>query len=147
MDIIAGLIAGPYYFINLSNAVYWPHPSVKFILPAYLRLKCGIWIGRSMKWDDKWKRQKIERIAMLLLGALTARNKVGLKLNVSENKIDEVVEILPCLKQPTVSHLRNSDWLAVEVVVDEEIVREIIPKLKNAGATDIIEYPLNKVIP
>jgi len=104
-------------------------------------------IANKEAWANKWKREKIERIAMLLQGALRARNKVGLKLNVAEDNLDKVVEILPCLKEPTISHLRGSDWLAVEVVVDEEIVRDIIPQLKSAGASGIIEFPLNKVIP
>ena len=104
-------------------------------------------IANKEAWADDWKRQKIEKIALLLQGALRARNKVGLKLNVPEESLDAVVKILPCLKEPTISHLRNSDWLAVEVVVDEEVVRDIIPQLKDAGASGIIEYPLNKVIP
>lgn len=104
-------------------------------------------IANKEAWANIWKREKIERIAMLLQGALRARNKVGLKLNVAEDNLDKVVEILPCLKEPTISHLRGSDWLAVEVVVDEEIVRDIIPQLKSAGASGIIEFPLNKVIP
>ncbi len=104
-------------------------------------------IANKDAWENKWKREKIERLAMLLQGALRARNKVGLKMNVPEKYLDNVVAILPCLKEPTVSHLRNSDWVAVEVVVDEQIVREVIPKLKKVGAEGIIEYALNKVIP
>jgi len=104
-------------------------------------------IANKEAWADEWKREKIEHLAMLLKGALRARNKVGLKMNVPEKNLDEIVGILPCLKEPTVSHLRNSDWLAIEVVVDEKIVREIIPKLKKLGASGIIEYALNKVIP
>jgi len=104
-------------------------------------------IANKDAWADKWKREKIEHLAMLLQGALRARNKVGLKMNVPEKCLDKVVEILPCLKEPTISHLRNSDWVAVEVVVDEKIVREVIPKLKKVGAEGIIEYALNKVIP
>lgn len=98
-------------------------------------------------WADEWKRSKMEKLALLFKGALDAREKVGLKMNAPENKIDEIVDFLPCLKEPTVSHLRNSDWLAIEVVIDEKIVRDIIPRLKEHGACDIIEYPLNKVIP
>jgi len=104
-------------------------------------------IANKEAWEDKWKREKIEHLAMLLQGALRARNKVGLKMNVPEKSLDEVVAILPSLKEPTIAHLRNSDWLAIEVVVDEQIVREIIPKLKKVGAEGIIEYGLNKVIP
>jgi len=104
-------------------------------------------IANKAAWSDPWKRTKMEHMALLLKGALLARKKVGLKLNVAERDADAVVALLPCLKEPTVSHLRAKDWLAVEVVVDEKIVRELIPKLKAAGACDIIEYPLNKVIP
>ena len=104
-------------------------------------------IANKDAWEDKWKREKLEHMAMLLQGALRARNKVGLKLNVAEKDLDEVVPLLPCLKEPTISHLRAEGWVAVEVVVDEKVVREVIPKLKRAGAQDIIEYPLNKVIP
>ena len=103
-------------------------------------------IANKDAWGNEWKREKIEHLAMLLQGALSARSKVGLKMNVLEKNIDEIVAILPCLKEPTVSHLRNSDWLAIEVIVDEKIVREIIPKLKKIGAEGIIEYALNKVI-
>ena len=84
---------------------------------------------------------------MLLQGALRARDKVGLKLNLPADRLDEVVKILPCLREPTISSLKDSNWVAVEVIVDEKIVREIIPKLKKTGACDIIEYDLNKVIP
>ena len=104
-------------------------------------------IANKEAWENEWKREKIEHLAMLLQGALSARSKVGLKMNVPEKNINEIVEVLPCLKEPTVSHLRNSDWLAIEVIVDEKIVREIIPKLKKMGAEGIIEYALNKVIP
>ncbi len=98
-------------------------------------------------WANEWKRNKMENLALLFKGALDAREKVGLKMNAPDDKLDEIVEFLPCLKEPTVSHLRNSKWLAIEVVIDEKIVRDIIPKLKEHGACDIIEYPLNKVIP
>ena len=103
-------------------------------------------IANKETWNNKWKRAKLERIAMLLQGALLARNKVGIKLNVQESNLEKVSKILPGMKEPTVSHLKNSNWVAVEVIVDEKIVREIIPELKEAGAQDIIEYPLNKVI-
>lgn len=104
-------------------------------------------IANKAAWNDPWKRAKMERLALLLKGALLARKKVGLKLNVAERNADAVVALLPCLKEPTISPLRSPGWLAVEVVVDEKIVRDLIPKLKAAGACDIIEYPLNKVIP
>ena len=95
---------------------------------------------------DPWKRQKIDQIALLLKGALNAEKMVGLKMNVPENCMDAVVAVLPSLTSPTVSPLYNSDWLSVESVVSEQIVREIIPKLIEAGADGIIEYPLNKMV-
>ena len=98
----------------------------------------------SMK--DPWKREKIQQIALLLKGALNADNMVGLKMNVPKDKLDQVVEILPSLASPTISHLHNSDWLSVESVVEEPVVREIIPRLAKAGADGIIEYSLNKMV-
>ncbi len=98
----------------------------------------------SMK--DPWKRNKIRQIALLLKGALNADNMVGLKMNVPKDKLDQVVEILPSLASPTISHLHNSDWLSVESVVEEPVVREIIPRLAKAGADGIIEYSLNKMV-
>lgn len=95
---------------------------------------------------DPWKKQKIDQIALLLKGALNAEKMVGLKMNVPENCMDAVVAVLPSLTSPTVSPLYNSDWLSVESVVNEQIVREIIPKLIEAGADGIIEYPLNKMV-
>ncbi|MCL2492354.1 MAG: ATP phosphoribosyltransferase [Coriobacteriia bacterium] len=98
-------------------------------------------------WDDTWKRAKLESIAVLLQGALRARSKVGLKMNVPEDALDTIIEILPAMKQPSISKLLHSDWMAIEVVLDEIQVRDLIPLLKAAGAQDIIEYPLSKVIP
>ena len=95
---------------------------------------------------DKWKRQKMETLVLLLKGALEARDKVGLKLNVTARHLERVVGALPSLRMPTVSHLVNSDWVAVETVIDESVVREIIPQLKALGAEGIVEYPLNKVV-
>jgi ATP phosphoribosyltransferase len=103
-------------------------------------------IANHAAWGDAWKRTKMEHLAMLLQGALLARKKVGIKLNVQAKALDAVTGILPSLKQPTISHLKDKDWFAIEVVVDEKTVRELIPRLKQAGACDIIEYPLNKVI-
>jgi len=98
-------------------------------------------------WEDAWKRAKIENLSLLLLGALRADAKVGLKMNVPDGALDQVLALLPAMKQPTVSGLMNSGWKAVETIVDEHVVRRLIPDLKRAGAEDIIEYPLNKVIP
>ena len=90
--------------------------------------------------------EKIDQIALLLKGALTAEAKVALKLNVPKENIDEIVTMLPSLTAPTVSPLYQSDWFAVESVIDEDVVRELIPDLIKGGAVGIIEYPLNKII-
>ena len=99
---------------------------------------------------DAWKtpeiRNKVEQIALLLKGALLGEKLVGLKMNVPEKQIEVVVSLLPSLNAPTVAHLYNSDWYSVEIVVDSGIVRDLIPKLLNAGAEGIIEYPLNKFV-
>jgi ATP phosphoribosyltransferase len=103
-------------------------------------------IANLEAWEDPWKREKIEQIALLLQGALRAENMVGLKMNVPEDKVREVMEILPSLNSPTVAHLYQSSWLAVEVVVSKGQVRDLIPALLKRGAEGIIEYPLYKVI-
>jgi len=104
-------------------------------------------IASKTAWADPVKREKMENIAMLLKGAIDARAKVGLKMNVPEAKLAEVVSFLPAEKSPTVSRLSDKDWVAVEVILEEKQERELIPRLKRAGATGIITYPLNKVIP
>jgi ATP phosphoribosyltransferase len=104
-------------------------------------------IASKTAWADPWKREKMENIAMLLRGAIEARAKVGLKMNVPEAKLPEVVSFLPAEKSPTVSRLADQAWVAVEVILEERQERELIPRLKRAGATGIITYPLNKVIP
>jgi ATP phosphoribosyltransferase len=103
-------------------------------------------IANVESWNDPWKREKIEQISLLLQGALKAENMVGLKMNVPEDKVKDVMQILPSLNAPTVSHLYQSKWLAIEVVVDKDQVRELIPALMKRGAEGIIEYPLYKVI-
>jgi ATP phosphoribosyltransferase len=95
---------------------------------------------------DKWKKQKIQEISLLLKGAIDAEGKVGLKMNVAKKNLSRLISLLPALKNPTISHLTNKDWVALETVIDEKLVREIIPKLKSAGAQGIVEYPLNKLI-
>src|SRR5688572_20190867 len=104
-------------------------------------------IANKQAWAVPWKREKLENIAMLLKGAIEARAKVGLKMNVPENKLTEVIGFLPSEKSPTVSRLADQAWVAVEVILEEKQERELIPRLKRAGATGIITYPLNKVIP
>jgi ATP phosphoribosyltransferase len=103
-------------------------------------------IANREAWTDEWKRNKVEILAMLLKGALEAEGKVGLKMNVPRAKLDEVSSLLPSLHTPTISSQTDPDWVALEVIVDEDVVRDMIPELRRAGATGIIEYPLNKVI-
>lgn len=103
-------------------------------------------IANKQAWQDEWKRHKIESIAMLLQAALTAEGLVGLKMNVPRSVLDQVVAELPSLKNPTISPLSDKDWVAAEIIVEENLVRELIPRLKRAGASGIVEYPLNKVI-
>lgn len=104
-------------------------------------------IANKKSWQDKWKRTKMENIAMLLQGALAAEAKVGLKMNVPEQSFKKVLSLLSAMHSPTVSPLSDKGWYAIEVVINESTARDIIPKLKNAGASGIVEYPLNKVIP
>jgi ATP phosphoribosyltransferase len=103
-------------------------------------------IANLDSWEEPWKREKIDQIALLLQGALRAENMVGLKMNVPEERVGEVMEILPSLNAPTVSHLYQSTWLAIEVVVNKDKVRDLIPALMQRGAEGIIEYPLYKVL-
>jgi ATP phosphoribosyltransferase len=103
-------------------------------------------IANRDSWRDSWKRKKIETLAMLLKGALEAETKVGLKMNIAEKNLARLLEELPALRNPTISNLSLKGWVAVETIIDEHVVREMIPKLKAAGAEGIIEYPLNKVV-
>lgn len=103
-------------------------------------------VANKSSWKNNWKRQKIESIALLLKGAIAAEEKVGLKMNVEEKNLKKVIAVLPAMKKPTISKLSQKNWCAIETIVDEKIVRNIIPKLKEEGAQGIIEYPLNKVI-
>ena len=103
-------------------------------------------IANKKSWQDSWKKQKIETLAMLLKGALQAEEKVGLKMNVPRAKLDSLLKQLPALRDPTIATLSKADWVAVETIIDEKVVRVLIPQLKAAGAEGIIEYPLNKVI-
>lgn len=104
-------------------------------------------IANRDAWAVPWKREKMENIAMLLKGAIEAKAKIGLKMNVPRSKLADVVSFLPAEKSPTVSSLSDPEWAAVEVVLEEQQERELIPRLKRAGATGIITYSLNKVIP
>ena len=103
-------------------------------------------IANHTSWKDPWKRRKIETLALLLRGALEAESKVGLKMNLQQKNLDALLKNLPSLRNPTVSGLSQPGWVAVETIIDEKVVRELIPQLKAAGAEGIIEYPLNKVV-
>ena len=103
-------------------------------------------IANKDSWANPAKRKKIETIALLLRGALEAGSKVGLKLNLPRASLENVIARLPALRNPTVSPLSNADWIALETIIDESVVREIIPVLKSYGAEGIVEYPLNKVV-
>ena len=103
-------------------------------------------IANKNAYKVPWKKAKIEQIILLLKGALRAENMVGLKMNIPKEKMEAIINILPSLNFPTISNLNNTDWVSVEVIVETNIVRDIIPRLMSAGAQGIIEYPLNKVI-
>jgi ATP phosphoribosyltransferase len=103
-------------------------------------------IASHSAWKDGWKRNKIETLALLLRGALEAEAKVGLKMNIEQSRLKNLLDTLPALRNPTIAQLSQPGWVAVETIIDEHIVREIIPALKAAGAEGIIEYPLNKVV-
>lgn len=103
-------------------------------------------IANKDVWKNQWKKTKIENIAILLQGALAAEEKVGIKMNVPKNKLNNIISELPALRKPTISNLSDENWVAVETIINEKVVREIIPKLKRLGAEGIIEYPLLKVI-
>ena len=103
-------------------------------------------IANRTSWANRWKRRKLENLAMLLEGAITAEGKVGLKLNVRKKDLAKVLAILPAITSPTISTLSDPNWVALETILDETTVKQIIPDLRRAGATGIIEYPLNKVI-
>ena len=103
-------------------------------------------IANKESWQDQWKRRKLEDMKMLLEGAINALGKVGLMLNVNKQNLQAVLSVLPALKRPTISHLSDDEWLAVNTILDESTVRDIIPRLKQAGGQGIVEYPLNKIV-
>jgi ATP phosphoribosyltransferase len=103
-------------------------------------------IANRDAYQDPWKRQKLQKLVLLLQGAYAARDKVGLKMNLPEAQLEALLSSLPSLRNPTVAHLAQKGWIAVETVIDEKVVREIIPQLKELGAEGIIEYPLNKLV-
>lgn len=103
-------------------------------------------VANKNAYKDEWKRQKLERIGMLLKAAQAARDVVGLKMNVPSEDLDKLLEKLPALRNPTVSKLADDNWVAIETVLEESVVRTLIPELKSLGAEGIIEYPLNKLV-
>jgi ATP phosphoribosyltransferase len=103
-------------------------------------------IANQTTWHDDWKRKKIENIALMLRGAIAAEGKVGLMMNVPLDLLERIVAVLPALQKPTVASLADDGWVAVNTVIDESVVRDLIPRLKEAGASGIVEYPLNKII-
>ncbi len=112
------------------------------VLESSTRLICN-----HPAWADSWKREKLENIAMLVIGAIEAEGKVGLKMNVPAVRLNEALAAMPKgITNPTISHLSDDNWRALEIIVDKSIVRSIIPDLRKAGAEGLIEYPLNKVI-
>jgi len=96
--------------------------------------------------QDAWKRNKVDRLVMMLQGAMAANGKVGIMLNAPKDKLDEITKIFPSDKKPTVSELNDPKWVAINVILEEKLVRDFLPDLKKAGAEDIVEYPLNKII-
>ena len=103
-------------------------------------------IANKAVWEGGWKREKAENLLLLLKGALEAEPKVGLKMNVPRRKLDAVIARLPALHTPTISNQLDESWVALEIIADEAVVRQLIPQLKKVGATGIIEYPLSKVV-
>ncbi len=104
-------------------------------------------IANKKAWKDPWKKKKIDNMTMLLQGALAAEEKVGLKMNAPKTNLENICGLLPSMHAPTISHLADPNWVSLEVILDEKLARDLIPKLKRRGATGIVEYPLNKVIP
>jgi ATP phosphoribosyltransferase len=103
-------------------------------------------IANRKAWANPWKRAKIETLALMLNGAMAAQNQVGLMLNVEKRNLDAVLKVLPALNSPTVSHLRDENWVAVNTIVEQSVVRDVLPRLKAAGGTGIVEYQLSKVV-
>lgn len=103
-------------------------------------------IANNLSWDDAWKREKIKNLAILLEGAINGYGKVGLKMNVSQENLKKLLDLLPALKRPTISKLSQEGWWAIEIIVEELLARELIPRIKKIGGEGIVEYPLNKVV-
>ena len=104
-------------------------------------------IANKQSVKNSWKKRKMDNLVLLLEGAMRAQEKVGLKMNLEKKNLAKILSLLPAMKKPTVSNLADENWLGVETIIDDSVVRELIPQLKQAGASGIIEYPLNKCIP
>jgi ATP phosphoribosyltransferase len=115
------------------------------VIDTLLEVK-NCFVANRQAWEDPWKRQKLDNLSLLLKGALAAEDKVGLKMNVPRTSLDAVLAILTSLRRPTLSPLADPEWVAMETIIDERTVRDIIPKLKRAGAEGIVEYSLNKLV-
>jgi ATP phosphoribosyltransferase len=115
------------------------------VIDTVLESNTQLIVNRA-SWEDEWKRRKLEDIRMLLEGAINALGMVGLMMNVHSDNLQAVLDVLPALKRPTISHLSDAEWLAVNTILDESTVRDIIPRLKQAGGEGIVEYPLNKIV-
>ncbi|MBT6346445.1 MAG: ATP phosphoribosyltransferase, partial [Nitrospina sp.] len=96
--------------------------------------------------QDKWKKTKVDRLVLMLQGAMAANGRVGLMLNAPQKNLKEIINVFPDGKKPTISALSDTDWVALNVILEEKLVRDIVPDLKDCGAEDIVEYPLNKII-
>jgi ATP phosphoribosyltransferase len=103
-------------------------------------------IANKTAWQSSEKRKKIENIALMLRGAIDAQGRVGLMLNVRKQDLDRVLQVLPALNSPTISELSDREWVAVNTILEESVVRDVLPKLKEANASGIVEYPLNKIV-
>jgi ATP phosphoribosyltransferase len=103
-------------------------------------------IANKAAWQDRWKRTKIETLSLMLKGAMAAQTQVGLMLNVRKADLEAVLGVLPALNSPTVNHLQDPSWMAVNTILDQSVVRDVVPRLKAAGGTGIVEYPLSKVV-
>jgi len=142
-EIKAGKVVDAIVEITETGSTLFSHnlKIIEVIMESTPRL-----IANKDAWKDNWKREKIKNISLLLNGALISEGKVGLKMNLKKEDLSKIIKILPAIKKPTISPLADEKWVAIETIVDKNIVKDLIPKLKKAGAEGIVEYPLNKVI-
>ena len=142
-EIKAGKLVDAIVEITETGSTLYSHnlKIIEVIMESTPRL-----IANKNSWKDEWKREKIKNISMLLRGALIAEGKVGLKMNLKKENLKKILKILPAMKKPTISPLADEKWVAIETIVDKNIVKDLIPELKKNGAEGVVEYPLNKVI-